>query len=95
MTTKQFFAFEPDWVCCPGETLEEWFTETNVPRSCAKLYGITPEVLTRILDGVEPIDEELAARLAALTQAPRRFWLAMEHNYRAGLAKGLSHPHEQ
>lgn len=85
--------FAPDWVCCPGETLAEWFTYTHFPRTVATKHGIEDGTLTRLLNGDEPLTEDLARKLLNLTFIPAPFWLALEHNYRAGLAAGLTHNH--
>lgn len=80
--------FDPDWVVAPGETLLEWFDELNLPVSIAQHYGISDETLQRLFVGEQRIDEELAQRLDGMTNIGARFWLALEHNYRAGLAAG-------
>lgn len=36
----------------------------------------------------EPLTENVANLLQAGTKIPARFWLALEHNYRVGLAAG-------
>lgn len=85
------YAYDPDYVVAPGITLQEWFKWSHIPKSTAtRLYGIPAEVLERILVGEEPITDDLAERLAALTHVPVRFWLALEHNYRVGLRAGKS-----
>jgi plasmid maintenance system antidote protein VapI len=83
--------FTPDWVCCPGETLAEWFEYTKLPTSLCTHHGISEDTFARLLVGDEPIDGDLARKLLNLTLIPAPFWLAMEHNYRAGLRAGLSH----
>jgi plasmid maintenance system antidote protein VapI len=80
--------FDPDWVVAPGETLEEWFDSLGVPKDTARHYGITAAQLERILAGDEPIDEKLAQKLCNLTLIGAPMWLALEHNYRVGLAAG-------
>jgi plasmid maintenance system antidote protein VapI len=37
----------------------------------------------------QPLTEEHARLLDKSTGIPARFWLALEHNYRVGLAAGL------
>jgi plasmid maintenance system antidote protein VapI len=81
--------WDPDWVVHPGETLEEWFQYSNVPRSVAwKIYGITEEQLAGILAGTQQITVDLAERLGAMTHIAARMWMALEHNFRVGLAAG-------
>lgn len=82
-------AYDPDYVVAPGLTLQEWFDWSHVPKVVAtKLYGISEEALERLLVGDEEITADLAARLAAMTGVPARFWLALEHNFRVGLRAG-------
>lgn len=87
--------WSPDWVTCPGETLEEWFQYTHVPRSIAwKFYDIPEEQLTDLLAGREPLTPDIAARLEKMTTVPANFWTRYEAIYRNGLAVGLSHAHD-
>lgn len=80
--------FDPDWVIAPGETLAEWLEHTGVPESVAQLYGISPKVLAGVLRGTHKIGPSLAQKLCNLTLISAPFWLALEHNYRVGLAAG-------
>lgn len=80
--------FDPDWVIAPGETLADWFAENHLPHSIAGQYGIPSRTLRRILAGNEEIRPALAKKLCNLTHIGAPFWLALEHNYRAGLAAG-------
>jgi len=58
-------------------------------RSCRE--GRKQAALTLIDDVLarRPLTEQCALALARGTGVPARFWLALEHNYRAGLAAGL------
>lgn len=80
--------FDPDWVVAPGETLREWFDELHLPHSIAEHYDISARTLQRLLDGKQPITPKLAAQLEGMTQISARMWLALEHNFRVGLAAG-------
>lgn len=80
--------FDPDWVVAPGETLDEWFEAMGLPYAVVDHYGIGRGVLRGLLAGEEPITPELAQKLCNLTHVGAPFWLALEHNYRAGLAAG-------
>lgn len=89
MTT---FDFDPDWVVAPGETLVSWFNEQGFAANdrrvhLADRYGITPVELHAFLDG-GPLTEELAIRIAAMTHISKALWLALEQNFRVGLAAG-------
>ena len=80
--------FDPDWVVAPGETLADWFTAMGLPHSIADRYGIHPRTLGRLLRGTQPITPVLAQRLCNMTFVGAAFWLALEHNFRVGLAAG-------
>jgi len=80
--------FDPDWVVAPGETLADWFEEMGLPKSCAQLYGISERQLNGVLDGTTEITPKLAHKLCFLTHIDARMWLALEHNFRVGLAAG-------
>jgi plasmid maintenance system antidote protein VapI len=83
------YPYDPDHVVHPGAVLQEWFEDHHLPLIIAtKLYGFTPEELGGVLDGSLPITPELARKLLNLTQISTPFWLAMEHNFRVGLAAG-------
>lgn len=82
------YPYDPDYVVPPGETLREWFDWSNLPHSCVRLYGITDEELAGILDATLLITADLAKKLDGMTGVRPAFWLAMEHNYRVGLAAG-------
>jgi len=81
--------FDPDWVIAPGETLAEWFEYVGMPQSVAwKIYDIPEHTLNGVLRGTTRITPKLAQKLCNLTHVGAPFWLALEHNYRVGLAAG-------
>jgi plasmid maintenance system antidote protein VapI len=80
--------FDPDYVVAPGETLREWFDDVGLPLSVAALYGIDERTLQRIFDGKQKITPAIAQRLCNLTHVGAPFWLALEQNFRVGLAAG-------
>ena len=83
MGSAATFPYEPDYVVHPGAMLQEWL-EAQVPR---------PELsidIDGIIAGDTIIDEDLANQLARMTQISAVMWLNMEHNFRAGLAAGLT-----
>jgi hypothetical protein len=93
--TTELHEFRPDWTLAPAVVLRHWIRETGVPaRTIAFVAGgrerhgealvLVQEVLDR-----KPLTEAHAAVLARGTHVLARMWLALEHNYRAGLAAGL------
>ena len=83
------YPFDPDWVVAPGETLADWFEETHLPHRVAwEVYGIPERTLNGVLRGTTKITPKLAQKLCNLTQIGTPMWLALEHNFRVGLAAG-------
>jgi plasmid maintenance system antidote protein VapI len=80
--------WNPDWVVAPGETLADWFEEIGLPKSCAQLHGISERTLNGVLNGTTKITPALAQKLCNLTHIGAPMWLALEHNFRVGLAAG-------
>lgn len=80
--------FDPDYVIAPGETLADWFKEMNLPKTISNHYDIDRPTLDGILSGEREIDAELAQKLCNMTHVGAPFWLALEHNFRVGLAAG-------
>ena len=67
----------------PGMTREQ--QKCAVADARAQTLALIDDVLAR-----RPLTEEHARCLERGTQIPVRFWLTFEHNYRAGLAAGLT-----
>ena len=93
--------FNPDWTIAPSETLREWMDENGMsvrvlaassvwlgPKSVTKVQAAA--LIQDVLDR-KPLTAAHATTLARGTGVEVRFWLALEHNYRAGLAAGLTH----
>lgn len=86
--TTDVIGWDPDWVVAPGETLKDWFESVGLPKSVAARYGISERTLTHLFSGRQPITPRLAQKLCNLTHVGAPFWLALEHNFRVGLADG-------
>ena len=89
--------FKPDWCIAPADTLREWMSEhgLTVPvlSVSARTGVVTKDGAALLIQAVlnrEPLTEAHARALERCTGIPARFWLALEHNYRAGLAAGLT-----
>lgn len=80
--------FDPDYVVAPGETLDDWFQEMGLPYTISDHYGIPQRTLSGLLAGTKKINPELAQKLCNMTFVGAPFWLALEHNFRVGLAAG-------
>ncbi len=81
----------------PGPILAEWLADMGLsPRvAMAAIFADrdhraqAAEQIEQIIAGA-PLSESVAEWLAALPGAPtKQFWLALETNYRNGLAAGL------
>lgn len=82
-------SFDPDWVLPPGEHVRDHLDE--IGSSVAELVDATElplAVVAGVLEGTEPITDEVAAALARATGVSARMWLNLETIYREGLAAG-------
>jgi plasmid maintenance system antidote protein VapI len=88
--------FKPDWTIAPASMLRLYLEENNLSPRVA-LAGSVPRhrrdeavaMLEQVL-AKRPLTEEHARLLFNATGIPAQFWLTFEHNYRAGLAAGLT-----
>ncbi len=72
----------------PGDTLGETLEMLPMTQiELAKRTGINKKTINRIVAGIEPITEETALALENALKIPAHFWLNMERQYRAGLAR--------
>ena len=89
--------FRPDWTIAPGEILRDWMEETGLKHvsvlavACnGKAQQAAAEACIGDVLDRKPLTRVHAACLARGTGIPAKMWLALEHNYRAGLAAGLT-----
>ena len=77
--------FSPDWCLAPSVTLREWLKENGLSvRTAAACASRRPD------RDRKPLTREHAELLHVVTRVSVQFWLNYEHNYRAGLAAGLT-----
>ena len=88
--------FSPDWCLAPSVTLREWLKEIGLSvRTAAACASRRPDrdvaaaMIQEVLDR-KPLTREHAELLHVVTRVSVQFWLNYEHNYRAGLAAGLT-----
>lgn len=93
------YPFDPDWCMAPAVHLREWLEENGLTPATAsaavsgsrqrhpEAHAAVQLIMQGVLDKV-PIDGHVADLLERVTQIPSRMWLALEHNYRDGLAAG-------
>ena len=80
--------FTPDYTSPPGHTiidLNEHY-EYNSEYVSNKLE-ITKEQYRRLLNGIHPIDNNLAEMLGVLYKTSTGFWIAREQHYRDALIR--------
>lgn len=79
---------KPDWVSPPGHTIVTILEERELTvEQFANQIGYSAILAQKILDGSRAIDGDLARRIAHAIGASENFWMAREHDYRAGLAE--------
>lgn len=80
----------PGYVIRPGVCLKELMDEYHVDtRSLAAMSTIEANDIEGILVGGIRISITTAQRLERVFGPSANFWLALEHHYRSGLAKGM------
>lgn len=84
--TETGYAYEPDLVYAPGETLVEWLDEQGMTQAeLAARLGLSAKHVNQIAKGAAPITTETALGLEQVTRVPAEFWNNLELNYRAHL----------
>lgn len=87
MANKKY-EFSPDYVVCPGETLQEVIEDLGMTLTeFAQRTGLTPQSIIRIIKGEQPITPDSANRLELVTGTPARFWNNLESLYQEQSAK--------
>jgi plasmid maintenance system antidote protein VapI len=96
-STDDGHPFTPDWCVAPAGTLDEFITDMGLNVRTMALRCATHEAqitttMQAIVDVLErkPLTEVTAILLEHGSGIPARFWLALEKNYRDGLAAGLT-----
>ena len=93
---SELHEFRPDWTIAPASMVRFYLEENNLSVRVA-LAGSVPRhrrdeaaaMVGQVL-AKEPLTGEHARLLEGATGIPAQFWLTFEHNYRAGLAAGLT-----
>ncbi|GAO99894.1 HigA family addiction module antitoxin [Fructobacillus ficulneus] len=66
----------------PGIYVEELIEETNLSQAeLAQRLGITEQTISRLIDGDEPINQDLARRLADFSGISLQTWLNLQAKY--------------
>lgn len=74
--------YRPDYVTCPGETLNETLNGMKMsPAELANLMELPLRTIEHIIIGRAPISWEIALRLQRVLNIPASFWLRRERAY--------------
>lgn len=80
--------FEPDWVSCPGQTIQEIIDEEGAShRELAKALGMNEIDVLMLLAGELIITQDIASRLSISIGSNAEYWLNRESNYRRHLSR--------
>ena len=86
------YAYEPDTVFPPGETLAEWLDERGMTQAeLAARTGLSPKHVNQIVKGAAPITTETALGLERVTGVPAHLWNSLEMSYRSHLTRCAEH----
>ena len=86
MDKKETFAFNPDYLVKPGETIEENIECLGMTKATfARHLGVPIGTLHRLVSGEIPLSVEFAMKLESVTNVPAAFWNSLEANYRMRL----------
>lgn len=80
--------FSPDWTSPPGNTISDLLKERAWnQRELSKRLGLSPKLVSQLIEGKIALTENIAERLAATLGSTISFWMNRENGYRASLAK--------
>lgn len=68
--------YKPDIAFHPGETIRELVLEAPF----RNFYAV-PATLYPVVQGLQPVTEDIAAQLERIFNIPKRFWLNKQRNY--------------
>ena len=78
------YAYEPDVVYSPGETLREWLDEHDMTQAeLAARTELSTKYINELAAGIEPITDETALSLERVTGVPASLWSQLEASYRS------------
>jgi len=78
----------PARIVTPGRILAREIEASNLTHAdLVKVADDFPETVQQIIQGIQPIDEEVATKLAQLFHTSTTFWLNLQRNYKLRLAE--------
>jgi addiction module HigA family antidote len=82
------YPYQPDFVTPPGETLLETIETLGITQTdLAQRMGRPEKTVSEIIHTKVEITPETALQLERVLNIPARFWLNLEQNYRAAIAR--------
>lgn len=83
MTTVSLISEEQLPNIHPGEIIrEDFLTDLEMtPADLAKALGLPPSYVEKILNGVTPINENIAGRLSRVLGCSQQYWLNLQAAY--------------
>lgn len=76
-------AYQPDYATPPGWTLQEVLDERSMSQAdLARRTGLSPKLISQIVNGLAPITAGTAVRLERAAGVPARLWINLESRYR-------------
>jgi len=88
MIERMINEYEPDYVSCPGETLQDIIESLNMTQvDLAKRTGRPVKTISEIIRGKSAITPGTALQLEKVLKIPASFWNNREGQYREFLAK--------
>ena len=80
--------YEPDYATPPGWTLREVLDDKSISEAdLARRTGLSPKLISRILNGRAPITAGAAVRLEKAAGVPARLWINLESRCREHQAR--------
>lgn len=72
----------------PGETIKELIEEEGILEAyLANKLGLSLDEIYDVLDGTNPITQQIADKLEEVLSPPSGFWMKLEEKYTSNIAK--------
>lgn len=80
--------FTPEWLSHPGETIADFLEELDWTQAeLAMRLGYSKKHVSQLMNGKANISSETAIKLSQVLGSSVQFWLNIEANYQADLAR--------
>ena len=86
--------FQPDWVTHPGEHLAEYLESWGISQAeLADRTGLHRKTINAIINGTMSITADTAVLLEPIFDMPAQFWVNLDAQYHAHMARKRQHAH--